>query len=352
MAQVLLLSATPAGENDEENLAPLQALCTSASRDRFGVHVLTDNPEAADVILFVEAYGAGWHFELARRHPFTRRYREKCFLFSSITYAIPFLPGIYTSVGKRDASRRTVPGFYIGMPENEFATCTPAGEHLRYLFSFVGSMENAAVRRAIAHSLGKHPRGLVWDTAADFARVLRREMPPEERREYHRRYAEVTRRSKFVLCPRGLSVSSMRLFETMKMGRVPVILADDWLPPPGPPWEEFSIRVHENGCAELPRILEEREAEAVQMGERARQVWCDWFSEEAAFHRVVEWCLAIRERRRVPESLARWGAYRHLLQPFHFRRAVRRMLGAARQTLTRSSSMAPARARQQRTAPR
>ena len=50
-------------------------------------------------------------------------------------------------------------------------------------------------------------------------------MDAREQQDYQRRYAETTKASKFVLCPRGLSVSSISLFETMRMGRVPVILA-------------------------------------------------------------------------------------------------------------------------------
>ncbi|MBA2269339.1 MAG: exostosin family protein [Chthoniobacterales bacterium] len=98
----------------------------------------------------------------------------------------------------------------------------------------MGSMENATVRRDLMTL--KHPRGFIQDTSAEFARVLQRAMNAAERRDYHRRYADITKASKFVLCPRGLSVSSIRLFETMKMGRVPVILSDGWVEPPGPAW--------------------------------------------------------------------------------------------------------------------
>lgn len=320
MAQVVLLSATPADDQTPDHWAPLLDLRTRAERDRFGIHRLTNDADAADVILFVESYGAGWHFERVRRHPFTRRYREKCFLFCSNPYVIPFLPGIYTAVGKRWASRRTVSGFYLGSPENEFATYTPPTGDAAYLYSFVGSVENAAVRRELATVV--HPRSYFQNTSAEFTRVLHRKMAAGERQEYYRRYAEVTKASKFVLCPRGLSVSSIRLFETMQMGRVPVILSDDWVEPPGPAWENFAIRVPQGDCAKLPRILEEREPEAVQMGEMARQEWEQWFSDDTSFHTTVEWCLRLKQHRRLPEQLARWPVYLQYLRPFHFRRAV------------------------------
>jgi hypothetical protein len=75
----------------------------------------------------------------------------------------------------------------------------------------------------------------------------------------------------------------------------------------------------------VPALLERRESEAVAMGELARKEWERWFSEEVLFHQLVELCLDIKEKRRIPESVARWTAYLHFLQPFHFRR----MVGAA-----------------------
>jgi hypothetical protein len=288
MAQVVLLSATPSGDHTREHLAPLQDLRDSAASDRFGVHRLTDDAAAADIILFAESYGSGWHFERVRRHPFTRRYREKCFIFCSNPFVIPFLPGVYTGVDQRWTSRRVVSGFYLDVPKSRFTTFTPPSADLPYLFSFMGSVGTASVRRRLEQLA--HPRGFFQDTAADFARALHGEMNAREQQDYQRRYAEVTKASKFVLCPRGLSVSSIRLYETMRMGRAPVVLADGWVAPPGPAWDAFCIRVAERDWRRIPQILESREAEAVLMGERARAEWLEWFS-------IAWWSRASRSAR-------------------------------------------------------
>ena len=318
MARVFLLSATPEDDQTGFNLAPLREAEESARCDRFHVHSLVDDPEAADLIVFVEFYGGGWYFERVRRHPLVRRHREKCFLFCANPFVIPFLPGVYAGVEKRWASARTRPGFYLGRTENEFTTYTPPDDALPYLFSFMGSVRNAPVRKKLATL--RHPRSFFQNTADDFERILNRTMDRQERMDYDRRYAELTKASKFILCPRGLSVSSIRLFETMRMGRVPVILSDAWVPPIGPRWEEFAIRVEEKDFARIPQLLEERESAAVAMGERARVEWENWFSKEVLFHRLVELCLDIKETRTIPETLGRWTAFFHFLQPFHFRR--------------------------------
>ncbi|MEP6821197.1 MAG: exostosin family protein [Chthoniobacterales bacterium] len=320
MARVVLLSARAAEDETPEHRRPLEALQESALADKFHLHQLTDNAESADAIIFVESYGAGWHFERVRRHPLTNHHREKCFIVSSNPFVIPFLPGLYTAIGRRWASRRVAPGLYLGQTVNEFLTYTPPSPDLPYLFSFMGSTKTAPVRREVARLT--HPRSFFLNTAASYERALHRQMPASEWRDYYHRYAEHIRSSKFVLCPRGLSVSSLRLFETMEMGRVPVIISDDWKTPAGPCWDRFCLRVAETDVAQIPRLLSEREAEAVTMGELARAQWQDWYSKEAAFHRVVEWCLALKKERRVPENVARWPVYLQYLRPFHFRRAL------------------------------
>jgi hypothetical protein len=320
MAQALLLSATPADDETDYNLAPLEEAQKCAGLDRFRVHSLTTDPDSADLIIFLEFYGAGWYFERVRQHPLVRKYREKCFLFTANPLVIPFLPGVYTAVERRWASARTRPGFYLGRAKNAFTTCTPAADDLPYLFSFMGATRNAPVRRKLA-SLS-HPRSFFQDTTAQFNRVLDRKMDERERLDYERRYAELIKASKFILCPRGVSASTIRLFETMRMGRAPVILSDGWIPPAGPRWDEFAIRVREKDFARIPQLLEEREGEAVAMGSLARREWEQWFSDEVLFHRLVELCLDIKARRKIPEAIGRWPVYLHYLEPFQLRRKL------------------------------
>jgi hypothetical protein len=119
----------------------------------------------------------------------------------------------------------------------------------------------------------------------------------------------------------------------MRMGRAPVILSDDWIPPRGPDWNKYAIQLPEQEFARIPQLLEEREAEAVQMGERARQEWDRWFSDEVLFHHLVELCLDIKQKRKVPEAIGRWAAYLHYLQPFHLRRILGTGYRALREAL-------------------
>jgi hypothetical protein len=321
MARVFLLSAAPGEQRTDYNLAAYRTLLASAKGDGAGGHVLTDDADAADLILFAELLGTGLQFEGVRRHPLVKRHREKCFMFCSNAFAIPFLPGVYASVGKRWASHRTMGGFHVSPLQNEFTTFTPTADDLPYLFSFIGSTASAPVRKRLAAV--SHPRGFFRDTAEEFERALYDRMTLNERRDYHRQFVEVTKASKFVLCPRGLGAATIRLMESMRMGRVPVIISDDWVEPEGPNWQGFSIRVSEDAIADIPHLLETRETEAVAMGNLARDEWKRWFSDEVAFRRVVDWCLQIRDRRQLPETIGRLPAYLQFLRPFHLKWALR-----------------------------
>jgi len=200
-------------------------------------------------------------------------------------------------------------------------TFSPPTQEVPYLYSFIGSLDTAPVRHHLATL--PHFGAFFQDISADYSRALYGTMDADEMRNCRRRYVEITHASKFVLCPRGLGVSSVRLFDTMRMGRVPVILSDDWVEPIGPDWNQFSLRVRERDFAQIPTLLKEHEADAVEMGLLARATWEQWFADEVAFHRVVEWCLAIKRRRRISEKWARLPVYAQFLRPFHFRHLLR-----------------------------
>ena len=325
-ANVLLLSAAP--EDDERYpwfaREDLRRLLASAEKDRFGVHTLTDDPDVADLIIFVErAHATGRYLEDVRRHPYVKAYREKCFVCNSRYFGVPFLPGVYGQVRKSDYffDDRLRSGTYTEIFEEDRFAFDPSPVEQPYLYSFLGSVYTyPKVRGPLA--MLEHPRGFFLDTSQERKEVFDTLETTEEKVDYMERYVDITRKSKFVLAPRGDAVASMRLFESMKMGRAPVIIGDAWVAPRGPDWEAFSVRVAEKDIPTIPQLLEQHEHRAEEMGRLAREAWEDWFSEEVTFHRVVEWCLDIQASRRIPETAAQSLIWLKLLMPFHLRRYV------------------------------
>jgi len=101
-----------------------------------------------------------------------------------------------------------------------------------------------------------------------------------------------------VLCPRGKGPSSWRLFETMRVGRVPVVISDDWVPPPGIDWDSFVVRMPESDVQQIPSVLLGLESEWAERAGRAQQAWENHLSYERVFGWIGARCTEVLERSR------------------------------------------------------
>jgi len=322
MAKVLLLCLADEDASDHSYQRGAYTRLKQSADMGKAHHILVQDPREANIILFAELY-LTFAFNV-RRHPYYKSYRNKCFAFSIADNVIPFVPGVYASIEKSWYSpRRVRSGFYLSILENPHAHFESAPVARDLLYSFVGSVNTAPARERLAKL--QHPRSVFIDTSKE-SLATQSTGTDAQRDIFWKTYADIARRSQFVLCPRGRGTSSVRLFETMKMGRAPVILSDQWVPPEGPQWEQFALRIPEKDAANVPKILEEREAEAAAMGVKARQEWERWFAPDAVFDTVVDWCLRIKNARRLPEDLARLTVYPQLLRKTFFRRYLKSYL--------------------------
>ena len=60
-----------------------------------------------------------------------------------------------------------------------------------------------------------------------------------------KRYNQILSSSIFSLCPEGSGVNSLRVWESMSVGVIPVIYSDNWQPPTVKKykWKDFSIQI-------------------------------------------------------------------------------------------------------------
>lgn len=309
MASVHLLSAAPADSPDPKALLDLEQMRASAAADRFGVHSLVADPGDAEIVLFVEtSAAAGSYFDRVRRHPVYRAHRDRSYLFSSTDRPLALLPGIYASIERRWAHPAwTRSSGYLGVKETHPLRFDPDAR-ATLLFSFAGSGSAHPVRRRIL------------DLPAADALLVDSDHEPLTPDRYVRSIGD----SAFVLSPRGGGPASFRLFESLMLGRPPVIVSDEWVPPAGPDWETCSVRVAEREVASIPALLAERAPEAEAMGAAAREVWLDWFAPEAAFHRCIDWCLDLARCAPQRAGARRARPYLQFLRPFHGARALAR----------------------------
>jgi len=73
----------------------------------------------------------------------------------------------------------------------------------------------------------------------------------QERREYQ----NVLARSRFSLCPRGTGPSTVRFWESLQAGAIPVLISDDMCLPEGIDWDTCIIRVAEKDVHSIKEII-------------------------------------------------------------------------------------------------
>jgi len=239
---------------------------------------LVEDVDSADLIAVLEPVAFKtkeyqnvlWSMRPVNRCP------NRIFTINQDDAPLAFLPGIYAAM----PDRRFEPGFttagcYLTNSPNRFVSEAfgSASHQPEHLFIFRGAL-SSPVRQRMARDRplvrvdGKTARFTIVDAWFNHT--------DEQQREYVREILD----SKFVLCPRGQGSASHRLFEVMQLGRVPVIIADDWVEPVGPRWGEFSLRVPESKFRSIPKLVSDCESAFPAMAKKAREAWEKFFAPE------------------------------------------------------------------------
>ncbi|MCP5149161.1 MAG: exostosin family protein [Ectothiorhodospiraceae bacterium] len=151
---------------------------------------------------------------------------------------------------KVSASRRgaaeAMPYFVDDLEEGEAARL-PAGPiaHAGDLCGFVGNLDSHPLRRRLAAAIER------IDPTGSRVRLRHTEVGPADARRD--RYLRALGDARFVLCPRGGGLNSARFFETLALGRIPVLVADDTRLPLEStiPYREFVVRLPEDDLDSL-----------------------------------------------------------------------------------------------------
>lgn len=269
-------------------------LCASAQLSTGKVATLANHPREADCIVFVEPMRL--YQSDVRRSPLYMAYQAKSVVLDFFDNARPSVPGIYVGLASslRPNSSSYRGGFYLRVADNahlDRPNKDATGQDT--LFSFIGNVQNHVELRSAIMGL-RHSRSILIDRSTG-------------QRDDDVDYVRTIHRSKFVLAPRGLGPSSWRLFETMRAGRVPVVISDDWVPPNDVDWEKFAVRLAERDVSQIPARLERLEPRAGEMGRFARQAYVDNFSSLCAFDWVASQALSIVESgNSVASARSRW----------------------------------------------
>lgn len=236
-------------------------------------YTIANHPQDADIIVFVEP---GCRFQNdVLASPLFLAFPQKSVVLDFNDRPFPVLPGLYSGLTAHQSNETFQGNAYIRVADNNQIDLVREN-HVPpdLLFSFVGRASNYPIVRNALLKL-KHPHSILNDQSSNQS-------------DGDIGYIKTLCRSKFVLCPRGFGPSSWRLFETMRAGRVPVIISDDWVPPKDLLWDKFSIRVAETDVERIADILSDRESEHQHMGNIARTEWNNKFSYAGFFPWVAK----------------------------------------------------------------
>lgn len=135
------------------------------------------------------------------------------------------------------------------LPFPHLAVNTAPPRHKDLWYSFIGSNTHST-RNAVLNLSPQHDTAIVlrdkWHFEVEDAKQREAEL---------QEYVDVLARSRYSLCPRGFGISTLRFWESLVAGAIPVLIADDMQLPPGFEWDECLVRVPEKRAAELEMFL-------------------------------------------------------------------------------------------------
>lgn len=275
---------TSAYEESETNFGPTWLRKNAKPSDSI---ILVDDPNTAEVILFVENHPSSdpYFFKVIFHH-LRRKFPDKCVLYHDADRSVTCMRTISPSIEEwqfNPISKK--PFHYIArLCENDTVNnYTPNfNSDRKYLASFTGTTRTHPLRNKLFQM------GLTNVHLRDTGTLRAWEMSESAKIDYEQEYLNIMSNSYFTLCPRGVGPSTYRLYESMQAGIAPVIISDDFVPDPDLPWNEFAIFIKEDRLFELEHVLKSYAESAIKMGEIARKVWVDHCSPEVSLNRLVQ----------------------------------------------------------------
>lgn len=186
-----------------------------------------------------------------------------------------FLPGMYTSLLVRNFD----PHLHVSWPALRFYNHLVESEAYRiaeqgvpdnddeWLYSFLGSASNPVRRVLLDNPRHEHNGGNVIEIKRWY----------DHTNGEKQRYVDVLKSSSFVLCPRGVAAYSHRILEALALGKVPVVIADDWVPF-SIDSADYYIRIREADAPRVADILRCEYASAVPLlKQKAHAVYRRYF---------------------------------------------------------------------------
>ena len=210
------------------------------------------------------------------------------------------LPGIYTSANTQNFD----PSLHLSWPHleppNEKVEIAALGNAAsgnttlqqpaqpKYLFSFSGSCSHPLRRKLFNVCKTSNQSGIsnVYEVDRWFNHT-------DQELE---QYVDDILDCRFVLCPRGIAAYSHRIIETILLNRVPVVIADDWIPFSFP-GDKYYVQIPEIDLDSIHGILQQELKNYDLYRANLSKLKSTWLAKGKRYQILVEQFLKFRDRK-------------------------------------------------------
>jgi Exostosin family len=196
------------------------------------------------------------------------------------------LPGFYSSLEQKNfdnSIHRSWP--HLRMP-NELIdnTTSQISVDADLLFSFSGSCSHPVRKKIFDTYSGFHTNVSVNEIKRWYNHDSKEKLA----------YVDEITRSKFVLCPHGIASYSHRILETLALGHIPVIIADNWIPF-SIKEKDYYIQIKESNINKIEEILVSYLPNYTKINENARYVYAKYFNYGSRYTLILNELVKLEE---------------------------------------------------------
>jgi hypothetical protein len=266
-------------------------------------HLLTDDLSQADIILVLEPSVIRNYQTYAKSlisHPVIKEYPERCYTYNGVDRPWAILPGMYTSLLRMRADV----WFHCGGPHMYFPN-----KHVQESSSTEGVSSVAKKRLACFRGSQTSPLRSKLFKAAQAGHFSNAICIGKSHGAFfangdegQKLYCEEIRDHAFSLSPAGYGPSTFRLYESMALGRAPVVIADSWMPPHRIAWDQCALIVPESDLMNIEKILENEFDRHVALGSAAKRVYDEHFSPQSVMKFILQSIVSIHENNPYPKD--------------------------------------------------
>lgn len=199
------------------------------------------------------------------------------------------LPGIYTSTNTQNFD----PALHFSWPHldppNKEVNNTELSqpEQAKYLFAFAGSCSHKLRRKLLTACAATNQSGA--------SKVYEVDRWYDHTDQEQQQYVNDILDCRFALCPRGLAAYSHRIIEAILLNRVPVIIADDWVPFSFPV-DKYYVLIPEKDVDNIHSILQQELKNYDTYYANVLKLKSTWLAERRRYQILVEQFLKFHQR--------------------------------------------------------